>query len=319
MDVVYSDAGLLALLTAAFVLAVSHTISPDHWFPFVMVGRARKWGAPRILALAALAGIGHVGTSVAIGLISVLAEKGSSKTIAMFLESATPVLLMVFGFGYALYAVHRYRVGRHRHAHGIPLIKAWLGIEPHAHEGRNRQHPHPADGAAQRGWRFGRANLYLHNMEIHVRINHDDHGHLHESKEDEDHMHEHAHTEVVHNHAHQHAAGIHAHTHEGGEHQDTDPDRGSERASWGLVAILGLTPCIALLPLTFAAAKYGIMAVLLVNAVFSAATVATILVFTWLGTMGLSCIRLDFFDDYGDVFAGVIIGLLGLITQVFAL
>jgi hypothetical protein len=35
--------------------------------------------------------------------------------------------------------------------------------------------------------------------------------------------------------------------------------------------------------------------------------------------LGLSWIKLDFFESYGDVIAGAIIGLLGLATKVFEL
>jgi hypothetical protein len=92
-----------------------------------------------------------------------------------------------------------------------------------------------------------------------------------------------------------------------------------KKAGLGLVAILGLTPCIALLPMTFAAVKYGTMAIILVNICFSLATIGTILALTWLGYLGLSWIRLDIFDEYGDVIAGVIIGLIGVATKVFGL
>ena len=101
MEVDFSQAGLWTLIVATFTLATTHTVSPDHWFPFVMVGRANKWRTSWILGLALLAGIGHVGTSVFIGLVGVFAESGVSKDIATFLENATPMLLIVFGFGYA--------------------------------------------------------------------------------------------------------------------------------------------------------------------------------------------------------------------------
>ena len=85
------------------------------------------------------------------------------------------------------------------------------------------------------------------------------------------------------------------------------------------MAILGLTPCIALLPLTFAAVRYGTTAIILVNVVFAAATIGTIVFLTWLGLAGLSWMNLAFFDEYGDIIAGLIIGLLGVVTKFFDL
>jgi len=347
MEIDYTNAGLWALLAATFTLAATHTVSPDHWFPFVMVGRANKWKISWVLALAALAGIGHVGTSVAIGLIGVFAEKGVSKDIAEVLENATPLLLIIFGFGYAAYAYYKQRVGAHGHSHGIPIINKWLGIDPHAYElpGDDHGHAHGHDHGKDMSIHIGNIELYLHNMELHLTVDHDDHLHPYDATGEDDHDHAHAHGEVTHDHKHQHfIRGLdghlqgendnehdhhsheehngHAHQHHSHSHHDPGAPADTlrdKRAGWGLVAILGLTPCIALLPLTFAAVKYGTMAVMLVNIMFAAATIGTIILFTWLGLLGLSWIKLEFFDEYGDIIAGVIIGLLGLATKVFEL
>ena len=350
---VFSEAGFWTLMVATFVLATTHTISPDHWFPFVVVARANKWTLPLALTLACLAGLGHVLTSVAIGLVGVFAEQGLSKDIANFLENATPMLLIIFGFGYAAYALYKQRVGAHGHSHGIPIINKWLGIDPHAYELPGHNHNH------QEGVRIGNLNLYLHNLEVHITIDHDDHLHGYDATKEEDHDHKHTHgDEAVHEHKHrhqvkglddhsheeehEHSHGSHSHDHDKDAHDHDDHDehghkhghsqKGHEhgqrngkadlkdkRAGWGLVAILGLTPCIALLPLTFAAVKYGTTAVILVNISFAVATVGTIIIFTWLGLKGLSWIKLEFFDEYGDILAGVIIGLLGIATKVLEL
>lgn len=340
MDIDVTQTGFWALMVATFTLAATHTVSPDHWFPFIMVGRANKWKLSWVLLLALLAGIGHVGTSVAIGLIGVFAEKGMSKSVAEFLENATPLLLIIFGFGYAGYAFYKQRVGAHGHAHGIPILNKWLGIDPHAYALPHHEHgthDHSQDQVA--GIHIGSVNLYIHNMELHITVAHDDHIHGYDATTEEDHNHKHYHADIMHEHKHVHTfkglvhdhSGEHAHAQ--GEHQHhshtqdrhhthhsvTEQQLKDKRAGWGLVAILGLTPCIALLPLTFAAVKYGSLAVILVNISFAVGTLGTILLFTWLGYLGLSWIKLEFFEEYGDVIAGVIIGLLGVTTKVFEL
>jgi ABC-type nickel/cobalt efflux system permease component RcnA len=185
-----------------------------------------------------------------------------------------------------------------------------------------------------------------------MEINHDDHRHDYDATREEEHDHKHAHgDEAVHYHKHRHRkSGLddhdneeepehmhpeHSHAHEGHHHDHHDhgldhayedhehhrkkPNLKDKRAGWGLVIILSLTPCIALLPLTFAAVKYGTMAVILVNISFTVGTVLTIMLFTWLGLKGLSWIKFEFFEDYGDIIAGVIIGLLGVATKVLEL
>jgi len=325
------DTGFWTLMVATFVLATTHSVNPDHWFPFVMVGRAKRWKTAWVLALACLAGIGHVGTSAIIGLVGVFAKKGTAKEIADFLESATPLLLMIFGFGYAAYYLYQHRIGSHGHSHGLPFINKWLGIDSHAYAlpGHDHAHDHPHDHHAhshtdpedhRKGLKIGKVSLYLHNMDLHIRVEHADHSHNYDTTKEKNHLHEHAHGTTAHRHEHlHHECGKHAQSHEDHEHGKPKTDLRDKRAGWGLVAILGLTPCIALLPLTFAAVKYGTTAIILVNINFALATIGTIVLFTWLGVMGLSWIKLEFFDEYGDIIAGLIIGLVGVATKVFTL
>ena len=294
------ETGLWALMTATFVLAVTHTINPDHWFPFVMVGRANKWRPSWVLGLATLAGIGHVGTSAFIGLFGVFAEKGASKEIATFLENATPILLMIFGFEYAAYSLYQQRVGAHGHSHGIPFINKWLGIDPHAYDLPVGHHVHKGE------------DYHRHDSQGDT---HKEHGHTHDT-----HSHSHqGHSHSDHDHVNTRDNHDHGHVHDHPQHSKPKANLRNKKAGWGLVIILGFTPCIALLPLTFAAVKYGTMAIILVNIMFAIATIGTILLFTWLGLMGLSWIKLEFFDEYGDIITGLIIGLVGLATKVFGL
>jgi len=317
MEIDFTQTGFWALMVATFTLAATHTVSPDHWFPFIMVGRANKWKLSWVLLLALLAGIGHVGTSVAIGLIGVFAEKGMSKSVAEFLENATPLLLIIFGFGYAGYAFYKQRVGAHGHAHGIPLINKWLGINAHAYDLPGQTHSHDTDISLNF---FDKFTIYLHKLDIVVYVAHDDHLHSYDATTEENHTHKHYHEDLLHEHRHKHTkvGFVHSH-HAEGSSLDGTANLKDKRAGWGLVAILGLTPCIALLPLTFAAVKYGSLAVILVNISFAVGTLGTILLFTWLGYLGLSWIKLEFFEEYGDVIAGLIIGLLGVATKVFEL
>jgi ABC-type nickel/cobalt efflux system permease component RcnA len=319
VDIDLTQAGLWTLLVATFTLAATHTVSPDHWFPFVMVGRANKWKTSWVLLLALLAGIGHVGTSVVIGLVGVFAEKGASKDIALLFEEATPWLLIIFGFGYAAYALYKQQVGAQGHSHGIPIINKWLGINAHAYDLPGQAHSHDQDVSFSIG---SRLIISLHKLDIVVYVTHDDHMHSFDATTEKDHEHKHFHVDLLHEHKHKHRVkGIDGFVHNHGDENNAQgtADLKDKRAGWGLVAILGLTPCIALLPLTFAAVKYGTMAVILVNIAFTVGTLGTIVVFTWLGYLGLSWIKLEFFEQYGDVIAGTIIGLLGLATKIFAL
>ena len=59
-------AGSVLVVTVA-VVGVLHTIVPDHWAPIVVLARQQGWSPTRIAKSAALAGVGHVTTTLMIG------------------------------------------------------------------------------------------------------------------------------------------------------------------------------------------------------------------------------------------------------------
>lgn len=245
-------------MVTALLLAATHALSPDHWFPFVAIGRANSWSNSRVLGLAFLAAMGHVISSVVVSLATVFAEKGAPKEVAETLQEITPTLLIVFGAGYALVSWLKLRKSRHGHSHGLSFLNRKLGVDPHDYE----MHDHK----------------------------HDDHEHC-----PSDHRHEQKHCDCP------TLPGAHM----------------STRAAWGLVVILGLTPCIALVPLTFAARGLGFSAVASVIIVFALSAVISILAATRLALYGLRLVRLGFFDKYSGIAAGILITLIGVAGHLF--
>jgi len=60
----------LSLLLATVGVGVVHTLlGPDHYLPFITLGRARHWSWPRTLTTAGICGLAHVLGSVVIGVI----------------------------------------------------------------------------------------------------------------------------------------------------------------------------------------------------------------------------------------------------------
>jgi nickel/cobalt exporter len=58
---------LLLLLGAAVVVAVLHSILPDHWVPLAIVARTQRWSLWRVGRVTLLASLGHVVTSLVLG------------------------------------------------------------------------------------------------------------------------------------------------------------------------------------------------------------------------------------------------------------
>lgn len=80
-----------------------------------------------------------------------------------------------------------------------------------------------------------------------------------------------------------------------------------------LVAIIGISPCVLLQPILFAAAAEGRRAVAAAIAGFSICTVVTMLVVTWIAGQGLARVRLAFFTRYGDLLSGLVIAAIGIL------
>ena len=66
------DTGLTALLLSTVAISFVHTASgPDHYLPFIVFARSRKWSLATTAFWTSLCGLGHVFSSVLIGLIGV--------------------------------------------------------------------------------------------------------------------------------------------------------------------------------------------------------------------------------------------------------
>jgi hypothetical protein len=59
------------ILTAASVGFIHTLFGPDHYLPFVMISWARKWSALKTAVITFLCGIGHILSSVVLGLVGV--------------------------------------------------------------------------------------------------------------------------------------------------------------------------------------------------------------------------------------------------------
>ena len=66
------DTKISALALTAASLGFPHTIiGPDHYLPFVMMSWARQWSWVKTTVITVLCGLGHIASSVVLGLIGV--------------------------------------------------------------------------------------------------------------------------------------------------------------------------------------------------------------------------------------------------------
>lgn len=85
-----------------FVAALLHAALPTHWLPFVLVGRAQGWSGRKTLAVAALAGGGHIVTTVALAVLLTGAGLALGDRYGPVLRQLAGAVLIGFGLLYLL-------------------------------------------------------------------------------------------------------------------------------------------------------------------------------------------------------------------------
>ena len=83
-----------------FVAAFLHAALPTHWLPFVLVGRAQRWGTGRTLSAVVVAGLAHIVTTAVVGGLIVAAGLALDQWISGLLPHLSAVLLFLFGAFY---------------------------------------------------------------------------------------------------------------------------------------------------------------------------------------------------------------------------
>lgn len=94
------DSVLLSLLGGGFVAAFLHAALPTHWLPFVLVGRAQRWGTGRTLSAVVVAGLSHIVTTAVVGALIVAAGLALDQWVSGLLPHLSAVLLFLFGAFY---------------------------------------------------------------------------------------------------------------------------------------------------------------------------------------------------------------------------
>lgn len=110
---------LIALAVTAITISCLHTASgPDHYLPFVVLSRSRKWTKSRTFFLTVICGIGHILSSVLIGMIGVFL--GWQLTKISWLQDVRGNLsgwaLLIFGIVYLGYGLRQAYLNKpHKH------------------------------------------------------------------------------------------------------------------------------------------------------------------------------------------------------------
>jgi ABC-type nickel/cobalt efflux system permease component RcnA len=136
--------------------------------------------------------------------------------------------------------------------------------------------------------------------------------------------HGHSHHFGGHSHgSHEHSHDGHGlvHTHHEHEHQDeempTPPKRSDRGAIASLLALLTFSPCEGFLPVYVSGVRYGWSGFFLLTLLLSVATVAGMVLFTWLTLTGMEKLKLRVLEKYESGIMGALLCLLGVLVIVF--
>lgn len=112
---------LILLFTTAVSIAFIHTITgPDHYLPFTVIAKAKKWSATKTIGFTALCGLGHVGSSIILGLIGIATGIAVQRLELWegMRGSIVSYIFTVFGLLYFIWGLKRaYQNKPHTHLH----------------------------------------------------------------------------------------------------------------------------------------------------------------------------------------------------------
>jgi nickel/cobalt exporter len=146
---------LTLLCATAGWLGLMHTLlGPDHYLPFVAMSRAGGWSLTKTTVITVLCGIGHVLSSVILGVVGVAVgftvfKLDTLTAIEAVRGNVAGWLLLAFGLAYLVWGVHRALRNKphtHLHAHADGTI------HHHTHRhANNHAHVHAPPYAPEQG------------------------------------------------------------------------------------------------------------------------------------------------------------------------
>jgi nickel/cobalt transporter (NicO) family protein len=141
------------LSVTAISIGFVHTIlGPDHYLPFIVMAQAKKWPLRRTMIITFLCGIGHVLSSVILGIVGIAIGISVTKLVSVesFRGNIAAWLFIAFGLVYMIISLRNLiRKKRHTHTHFHQDGEKHL----HEHDHRNEHtHIHQQEGFQATPW-----------------------------------------------------------------------------------------------------------------------------------------------------------------------
>ncbi|HXR64597.1 MAG TPA: hypothetical protein VN729_01645 [Ktedonobacteraceae bacterium] len=270
---------LLLLIGAAGMVAILHSILPDHWVPLAVVARTQRWSLLRVGRITFLASLGHVLASLVLGGIIALIGLQFQQEIDTQQGHIVGAVLVLTGL----------------------LFLAWnrIGRGPHGHQhGEGHTHTHS----------FGLGHDHAHE-EVHKHEHDHEHTHIHEANHEHIHSHEEGHK---HDHAH------HEHVHEAGHTPSQSKERSMLKRLAAIAVPFGVaaSPDLTILPVVLAASAVGRIEVVGVLSVFTLVTILTFIGLTIVATIAGYQIKGAWLEKHATTITSLVLIAIGVVAFV---
>jgi len=132
---------LSVLIIAAVSIAFFHTLfGPDHYLPFIVMAQSGKWSLRKTSLVTVLCGVGHVMSSIVLGIIGIALGVAVFKleVIEGFRGDLAAWVLIAFGLVYFIWGLQRALRNKphqhiHNHQHGVCHSHTHVHNTEHAH------------------------------------------------------------------------------------------------------------------------------------------------------------------------------------------
>lgn len=111
---------MLLSATAVSIGFIHTLLGPDHYLPFIMLSKAKNWSARKTMVITFFCGIGHVSSSVILGLVGIAVGLSVSKLVSVesFRGNIAAWLFIAFGLVYMILSIRKLvRKRKHTHSH----------------------------------------------------------------------------------------------------------------------------------------------------------------------------------------------------------
>jgi len=339
---------LTTIAVTGFTVAFLHAAIPTHWLPFVLTARVQKWNRRKTLLITTVAGCGHVLFTAILGFLIAWLGIALNEKIGRWFPWIAGGALIAFGLYYVIQQLrskghgHSHQSGGHAHDHGevergshggflvnlgqgfVEITVFETGVPPQfrlffyderkqalavpGHATVNIETVRP--GSARQTFTFRTNGEFLesttvipepHEFKAIVQLSHGSHTHRHEVDFAE----------------HDHAPHAPDGCDHGGQAVQPPPRRSDWAAIVSLLTLLTFSPCEGFLPVYVSGVRYGWSGFFLLTLVLSVATVAGMVIFTWLTLAGMEKLKLAFLEKYEGGVLGGVLCLLGLVIILF--